>query len=60
MRNASDLDVLRCARCAGRMQRIATIKDPAVIEKTLAHLGLPGAREDPRPSLPLTARAPIL
>jgi hypothetical protein len=37
------------------MQRIATIDDPAVIQRILAHLGLPDAREDPRPPLPLTA-----
>jgi hypothetical protein len=55
MRRAFDLDVLRCPRCAGRMHLIATIDDPAVIQKILAHLGLPGAREDPRPLLPLTA-----
>ena len=28
MRRAFDLDVLRCPRCAGRMQLIATIDDP--------------------------------
>jgi len=55
MRRAFDLDVLRCPRCAGRMQLIATINDPAVIQRILAHLGLPGAREDPRPPLPLIA-----
>jgi hypothetical protein len=55
MRRAFDLDVLRCPRCAGRMQLIATIEDPAVIQRILAHLGLPGAREDPRPPVPLTA-----
>ncbi|HEV2057650.1 MAG TPA: transposase [Methylomirabilota bacterium] len=46
MRRAIDLDVLRCPRCAGRMPRIATIDDPAVMQKILAHLGLPGARGD--------------
>jgi hypothetical protein len=55
MRRGFDLDALRCPRCAGRMQPIATIDDPGVIQKILAHLGLPGAREDPRPPLPLTA-----
>ena len=29
---------------AGRTQLIATIEDPAVIQKILAHLGLPSAR----------------
>ena len=55
MRRAFDLDVLRCPRGAGRMQRIATIDEPAVIQRGHAHLGLPSAREDPRPPLPLTA-----
>jgi len=35
------------------MQLIATIDDPAVIGKFLAHLGLPGARAEPRPPVPL-------
>ena len=47
---------LRCPLCAGRM--IATIDDPAVIQRILADLGLPGAREDPRPPLlPIAAEA---
>ena len=33
---------------------MATIDNPAVIQRILAHLGFPGAREDPRPPLPLT------
>ena len=37
------------------MQPIATIDDPAVIQKILARLGLPGALEDPRPPVLLTA-----
>lgn len=37
------------------MRLIATTDDPAVIQKILARLGLSGAREDPRPPLPLTA-----
>ena len=41
MGRAFDLDVLRCPRCAGRMELIATIDDPAVIDRILAHLGLP-------------------
>jgi len=63
MRRAFDLDVLRCPRCAGRMQLIATIEDPAVIQQILAHLGLPRPREDPRLPLPLTlpaAEQPVL
>jgi hypothetical protein len=44
MRRAFGLDVLLCPHWAGRMQLIVTIDDPAVIQKILAHLGLPGAR----------------
>ena len=45
-----DLDVLRCPRCAGRMELIATVDDPAVVVRILAHLGLPGARDGPEPA----------
>jgi len=37
---------------AGRMQLVATIEDPAIIQRILAHLGLPSTREDPRPLWP--------
>ena len=47
MRRAFDLDVLRCPRCAGRVELIGTIDDPAVIHRILAHLGLPEARDGP-------------
>jgi len=47
MRRAFDLDVLRCPRCGGRMELIATVDDPAVIHRILAHLALPSARDDP-------------
>jgi hypothetical protein len=55
MRRTFDLDVLRCPRCAGRMQLIAAIEDPAVIQRILAHLGLPGTRDDPQPPWSMTA-----
>ena len=55
MRRAFDPDVLRCPRCAGRMQLIATIEDPAVIQRILAHLGLPGTRDDPQLPWSMTA-----
>jgi hypothetical protein len=55
MRWAFDLDVRRCPRCAGRMQRIATIDDPAVIQQILAHLGLTGARDGPPPPAAVSA-----
>jgi hypothetical protein len=53
-RRSFDLDVLRCPRCAGRMQLIATIEDAAVIHRILAHLGLPRTRDNPRPPCSMT------
>jgi len=47
MRRAFALDVLRLPRCAERRQLVATIDDPAVIQRILAHLGLTGARDGP-------------
>ena len=52
MRRAFDIDVLACPRCGGRMRLIATIEDPRVIRRILAHLGLPTQGSDPRPSRP--------
>jgi hypothetical protein len=42
-------------RCAGLMQLIATIDDPAVIQRILAHLALPGAQAE-QPARPYSAR----
>ena len=49
MRRAFDLEILRCPRCSGPMLLIATIEDPAVIQRILAHLGPPGSRDGPPP-----------
>ena len=34
-----DQDVLQCPRCGGRMRLVALIRNPAVSEKILRHLG---------------------
>ena len=34
------VDALACGRCGGRMRFIAVIKDSAVIERILQHLGI--------------------
>ena len=47
---AFDLDVLRWPRCAGRMELIATLDDPAVIHRILARLAMLGARDDLGPA----------
>ena len=46
-------DVLRCARCGGRRELIATVTDPIAIRAILEHLGL-----DPDDFGPVPARAP--
>ena len=59
MRRVLDLDVLACPRCGGRLRRIATVRDPAVVGTILAPLGLlhPGPAPPPaaRPA-PATSR----
>jgi len=47
MHRAFAIDVLACAHCGGRLRLIATLHDPAVIRKLLAHLGM--ARSGPSP-----------
>ncbi len=43
MRRVFAIDVLACAGCGGRLRFLATIEDPPVVTKILAHLGLPTA-----------------
>jgi hypothetical protein len=40
MRRVFEMDVLVCSRCGGRMSVLATIDDPAAIQRILTHLGL--------------------
>jgi hypothetical protein len=47
MHRAFAIDVLACPHCGGRLRLIATLHDPSVIRKLLAHLGM--ARSGPRP-----------
>ena len=57
MHRALALDVLACANCGGRLRLIATLHDPVVIRKLLAHLNM--ARSGPSPGPPeLSAAAP--
>ena len=45
------IDVLACVHCGGRLRLIATLHDPAVIRKILAHLGrVHSGRSRPRPT----------
>jgi len=49
-----EIDMLHCPDCGGRLKVIAAVLDTPVIERILAHLGLP-ARAPPRSPL----RAPM-
>jgi hypothetical protein len=46
MRRVFAIDVLACAACGGRLGLLATIEDPPIVSKILAHLGMP--TEGPR------------
>jgi len=43
MKRVFSIDVLACAGCGGRLRFLATIEDPPIVTKILAHLGLPTA-----------------
>ena len=53
MRRAFAIDVLACPRCAGRLELVACITQPAAIRAILGHLSLPTGTPEPQP-----ARAP--
>ena len=55
MQRAFGLDVLLCPRCGGRLRLIATIADPAVVERILVHLSLGPAPKPPGPAPPAGA-----
>jgi len=50
------IDIETCRHCGGKLRVIASIEDPALIERILAHLEQPPA-DDP-PHSPFTPRAP--
>src|SRR5262245_28173267 len=50
MERAFTLDVLACPQCGGRLRLIATVHDPAVIRKILAHLRIARAGPSPGPA----------
>ena len=59
MHRAFAIDVLACRNCGGRLRLIATLHDPAVIRKILAHLGMAPSGPSPGPAPPeLSAAAP--
>jgi hypothetical protein len=52
MHRAYEIDVLTCPHCGGRLRLIATLHDPAVIGKLLAHLGMARAGPSLGPAPP--------
>ena len=57
MHRAFGIDVLACAQCGGRLRLIATLHDPAVIRKILAHLALSHSGQIPGPAPPESSAA---
>src|SRR5262245_16948531 len=57
MHRAFAIDVLACPNCGGRLRLIATLHDPVVIRKILAHLAMSGPSPGPAPP-ELSAAAP--
>ena len=51
------VEIESCARCGGRLKIIASIEEPEVIAKILAHLAHTNPDQN-QPELPLGARAP--
>ena len=51
------IEIESCARCGGKFKVIASIEEPVVIAKILAHLEKT-ATDQLQPELPLGARAP--
>ena len=52
LRRTFELDILACSDCGGRLRLLATITQRAVIERILAHLGLPTDPVVPEPARP--------
>jgi putative transposase/transposase-like zinc-binding protein len=57
MHRAFGIDVLACPNCGGRLRLIATLHDPAVIRKILAHLALSHSGQSPGPATPESGAA---
>ncbi len=51
------VNVLACPHCGGRLRLIATLHDPVVIRKLLAHLGIARSGPSPGPAPPAPGAA---
>jgi len=50
LRRTFEIDILACPDCGNRLRLLATIENRAVIERILAHLGLPIDMPTPAPA----------
>jgi uncharacterized protein YbaR (Trm112 family) len=57
MHRAFGIDVLACPHCGGRLRLIATLHDPAIIRKILAHRALCHSGQNPGPGPPESGAA---
>jgi hypothetical protein len=57
LRRVFGVEIQACARCGGKLKVIASIEEPAVIEKIVAHLERT-APDQCQSERPLGARAP--
>ena len=57
MHRAFAIDVLACVHCGGRLRLIATLHDPAVIRRILAHLDRAHSGQSPGPAPPESSAA---
>jgi hypothetical protein len=57
MHRAFGIDVLACTQCGSRLRLIATLHDPVVIRKILAHLALARSGYSPGPAPPTSGAA---
>ena len=57
MHRAFGIDVLACAQCGDRLRLIATLHDPAVIRKIIAHLALGHSGQSSGPAPPESGAA---
>jgi hypothetical protein len=58
--NSHSIDVLACPHWRARLRLIATLHDPAVIRKILAHLGRSPSNRAPVPPSPRQVRPEVI
>jgi hypothetical protein len=59
LKRVFDIDVKSCVRCGGAVRVIASIEEPALIERILAHVRERGAKVEPARG-PLSTGPPVM